>query len=431
MVGNNFYSKDKLPGARIISCPKCKAENRNVTYGQASYFACPACHKLIDLNQENYEVIFNFTSKYVRKPLIPLGSRGIFNETEYEVIAFLVGKEVGFRFTWSEYVLFNPIYGYAYLSEYEGHWNFIEGTNDYPRNHLTSNSFVNKLGEFEIFHKYKSEIIYAQGELNWNIKDKEKPTINEFISPPYMMTREVTSKSLTWYLGKYMEPVEISKAFNISILYPQRTGIGANQPYKEGLRKDALKKITYFAFIILLIIQLLFIGASKQEVVFSNTFFLPQGDARPIVTAPFQLKNSYLGTANLEFNLFSKVDNDWFEVGLTLINDKTGEEFQFEQGVEYYYGYDGGEHWSEGSTNSSKLLTYIPDGIYHLNIQPIKNDISKELHFNLDVVRDIPVWSNFFFVVIFLLAYPVFAYFKTESFERGRWMNSNYSPYGN
>ena len=55
------------------------------------------------------------------------GSRGSIRGVLYEVIGFqrrtIQVEEISY--SWHEYVLFNPIKGFRYLTEYAGHWNDV------------------------------------------------------------------------------------------------------------------------------------------------------------------------------------------------------------------------------------------------------------------------------------------------------------------
>ena len=96
---------------------------------------CDACGSVIDLTDENLRIISTFQSKIKYKPLIPLGSRGKVRGDLFEVIGFMRRAMTveGVNYEWSEYLLFNPYKGFRWLSEYNGHWNFLKTTTHIPR----------------------------------------------------------------------------------------------------------------------------------------------------------------------------------------------------------------------------------------------------------------------------------------------------------
>jgi hypothetical protein len=133
------------------------------------------------------------------------------------------------------------------------------------------------------------------------------------------------------------------------------------------------------------------------------------------------------GTKNAEIGLYSPVSNNWFEAEITLVNEQTGAEQDLNMGVEYYQGYEDGESWSEGSGRSEEVLSAVPGGNYHLVIVPIKP--TETAHFEVWVNRDVPTWSNFWIALGLICLLPAYHYYRKNSFEKQRWLNSDYSPY--
>ena len=113
-----------------------------------------------------------------------------------------------------------------------------------------------------------------------------------------------------------------------------------------------------------------------------------------------------------------------------MVNDDTGGSQVFEVGVEHYHGYDGGEYWSEGSKTSSFLLENVPNGNYHLNVSSMASKSSStRFPFVIKVVRGVPEWSTFLWYLFWISLVPLLILWLKRSFERGRWMDSDFSPY--
>ena len=93
----------------------------------------------------------------------------------YEVMGFVVKRENKYRYMWREYLLFNPLLGYAFLSEYDGHWNVIWPIEENPRSSTVDDDFhythEGQQHYFKLFQKYRSEVVYAQGELFFDVVD--------------------------------------------------------------------------------------------------------------------------------------------------------------------------------------------------------------------------------------------------------------------
>ena len=91
---------------------------------------CPSCYTYFRRGQWNTETTLFGTSN---AQIIPLGAKGKIDGTIYEVMGFVIKKEQKYKYHWREYMLFNPYLGYAFLSEYDGHWNFAWPIEDNPK----------------------------------------------------------------------------------------------------------------------------------------------------------------------------------------------------------------------------------------------------------------------------------------------------------
>lgn len=136
-----------------------------------------------------------------------------------------------------------------------------------------------------------------------------------------------------------------------------------------------------------------------------------------------------MGSSNLAFKLQAPVENNWLAAGITLVNTKTLREYNFEMGVEYYSGYEGGESWSEGSQTAEKIISAIPEGTYQVIIQPYRENYSTITSFDLSIAQDVPIWSNFWVILGLVLIFPAIQWARSYTFEKQRWMHSDYSPY--
>ncbi len=85
------------------------------------------CLSVLDASTPEVEILQKFQGKTQIKPTIPLGTRGKIGGTQYEVIGFQVRQvaDGDDTYAWDEYLLFNPYQGFRYLTEYNGHWNFV------------------------------------------------------------------------------------------------------------------------------------------------------------------------------------------------------------------------------------------------------------------------------------------------------------------
>jgi hypothetical protein len=433
MAGFDMNKEDKLPPAKTISCPSCATGLRLTAHAQTLYLGCSKCGSIIEDPLLHPKVVHHYKNKEKQFPVIHLGTKGTLKGIIYEMVGFATYREHQTIYTWNEYILFNPVHGYATLSEFSGHWNYVVPTFDFPRERNPAlRQFYFEDDEYRIFQRYKAQVDYAVGEFHWNLIDKELPVVSEFISPPHIIIKEAYADEVLWYKGGYIKPEEIKEAFDVKSRFPEKYGVGSTQVSSMSLTFPIVKRVTFIFALLLFLFQILMsMSCKEEEVLVQNCVFPDSSALSALVTEPFLLKGSLLNSADLEFNLTSPVDNDWFEASVTLINDDTGEEYNFEQGVEFYHGYDGG-YWSEGSQTDSKIISSIPDGRYHLNIFPYRADnyqtpSLRVRGYTMQVKRDVPIWSNFFWVLGFVGVVYLFQFLSVYFMEAGRWANSEYS----
>jgi hypothetical protein len=393
---------------------------------QTKYIACKSCRKLYAIDSaDKWNVLTSFKKKNIT-PYLPLGKKGKLKGVVYEVIGYIHWKEVGPHYYWNEYTLFNPVYGYAFLNEYNGHWNFTVPANSYPRVSDRSMEFDFDSHYYHLFLKYRAAPVYAVGEFAWSITDT-RTVVEEFIAPPHLFVRQKKTDSIGWFKGEYTEPEEIKEAFSIESPVPEKIGIGAAQPMPFAANTQTLKIVGIMAVMLLTVFHLLISFNAREEVVFQNTYHLPaSSEPTPVVSPQFTIKKGLFPTSNMEFYLFAPLSDDWLEAEVTLINDGTGEEYQIEIGAEFYDGYDGG-YWSEGSQSTTRFLSSVPAGKYHLNIFPLKGNANKAYDYTLKLTRDVPMWSNFFWMLLIIGVYPAVQWWRVDNFEKQRWINSEYT----
>jgi hypothetical protein len=107
-----------------------------------------------------------------------------------------------------------------------------------------------------------------------------------------------------------------------------------------------------------------------------------------------------------------------------LINDKTGQTFDFGREVSYYHDSDG----SEGNVNNSVIIPGVPSGQYYLRVEPEMATGSPFMRYDLELRRNIPNYGFFGLAALLLLIPPAFTTFRRGSFEAARWRESDYAP---
>lgn len=420
------------------ACPQCKHLITLHDPAGSEYCVCPSCNSFIRFIADDLAKVQKQAPPPKNKLVIPIGTEGVLKGTVYKVIAYFEKKEKGKPYSWREYMLYNYEKGYANLAEYDGHWNFVAGKNFYPGlDGLGKNDwdFIEYDGiEYAKFNKYTAVITALTGEFDWD-PTSEKPRTTEFIAPPYIIYKELFgagSNQAELYLGEYTEVEEIAEAFKIDIArFPGKVGIGANEFSVHYSRWYTVSRVTVLLILGLLAIQLLVIFAKPQNVLMDTEYSILRDttkiteDFKPFATPAFTVNDE---SSALEIELSAGVENNWLEASVVLINEQTNQTWEVTEAVEYYHGYEDGEKWSEGSRETTVVLSSIPKGNYHLNVYPASGEPFRH-SMHLKVTSNLTLWLNLFLTCLALCIYPLYCWIRMRNFEKQRWMNSDYSPY--
>jgi hypothetical protein len=381
---------------------------------------------VLDASTPEVKILQTFQSKERVKPTIPLGSRGKIGGVEYQVIGFQV-REVdgGDSYSWSEYLLFNPYRGFRYLTEYNGHWNFVHVESALPEQTLGRGRIAMRYGgrTYLAFDSMTASTAYVLGEFPWRVQVGESVACADFVAPPWMLSSESTSGEVTWSRAEYMTGAQVWHAFQLPGSPPPAYGVFANQPSPHG-GVGATWSTWLWLNVALAAMIFLFLLITPGRVAFSDRHTYSQSvrnDSSAFVTPAFQLDGR---TSNVKLSIHTDLDNNWVYFNFALINDKTGQTFDFGREVSYYHDSDG----SEGSRNNSVIIPAVPAGEYYLRVEPEMEYGSPYVYYELELRRNVVNWSFFVIAAALLLIPPVFKTFRKSSFEAARWRESDYAP---
>lgn len=477
--------KTPKPYIKNFQCKGCGASIQIRCVGHTINVVCQRCGAVIDTTDENYKTITSIKQKEI--PLLfELGTRGKLDGKEWEVIGYMRRLDILYDFPWSEYLLFNPKYGFRWLVEANGHWNLVKmiKTKPHPLDAYSpapvnstpspstksapssayrpginknlkkqqdeskpaNDAFLNlsmqapptfyqfQDKKYRIFNNGKAGVSYVVGEFYWRVQSGDIANVADYIAPPFILSKESDDSEVIWSWGEYIEPTEIQKAFQVKADLPTKIGVGPNQPNPYQDKIGLILAQGFLLCAILITIQGFSLINNQSETAYKGDFEITQqNQEKEIVTPSFDI-NKAIG--NVQLDLWSDVDNNWLYLDADLVNDKTGDTYSFGQTLDYYHGVDGGESWSEGSARKSPFISAIPAGTYHLDFTPT---MAKETDrytrpvesslLTVKVIRNSPNWGNFIWAVIVLLVYPLYLWIRIYTFEAQRWLDSDYSPY--
>ena len=170
----------------------------------------------------------------------------------------------------------------------------------------------------------------------------------------YLVPRRVHDRTQVW------------QAFQLPGSPPPASGIFANQPSPYGGGRGSAWRTWLWLNVALAALIFFFMIISPGRVVFSEQYVYLQGvktDSAHSSLPPFKLNGR---ESNVELSVHTDLDNNWAYFNFALINDQTGQTFDFAREVSYYHDSDG----SEGSRDNSVIVPSVPSGKYYLSVEP-------------------------------------------------------------
>lgn len=426
----NGPAPDGAPKTKALNCPNCGAAMTVRSYEHAVNIVCGSCHSILDAQDPLHKVLQQFKAATDEdRPLIPLGTRGQLRGTEYEAIGFQrrTIQVDGIPFSWHEYLLFNPFKGFRYLTEYDGHWNDVSPLRALPTLHQEQNPpTVTYIGEtYKHFQSAKATTRFVLGEFPWQVRVGETAQVSDYVSPPRVLSSETSQQEVTWSLGEYMPGGAVWRAFRLTGEPPVPIGVYENQPSPIS---GAAKNIWWsFGFLSIVLVCLLigFAGVARNDLVFqdSYSFQARQRGEASFVTDVFELKGH---PSSVEIATQADVSNSWIYLNYALINEDTGQAYDFGKEVSYYHGVDSDGTWSEGGKNATATIPAVPPGHYYLRIEPEGDLGASVISYSVTVRRDVPQYSLFGLAFLALLIPAVFLTWRALNFEHMRWAESDH-----
>lgn len=416
---------------KAFNCPACGAPQEIRAQGSTA-LACGTCGAVIDIANENHKILSKYRDKLTPyTPLLPLGRRGKLRGATYDVVGFMRRRVVveGESYEWSEYLIYSEQENFRWLSEYQGHWNFIKPTTSKPAMApALAKPKARFLGrEFVHFQTANASVIYVVGEFYWRVEVGETAEVMDFVAPPLMLSREKTGKEISWSLGEYIEPEEIAAAFKLSSPLPVPVGVYANQPSPHVGQAGRYWKAFGIYALLAVFIQVFFLASAENRTIYqTNLDFAQLQKGQSISTEVFPVGGH---VSNLVIENRTNLDNNWLFLDINLVETGSGQSYHFSREVSYYHGYDSDGSWTEGNARDTAVLSEIPPGNYLLQIDPeTPPGNNAAMRDQIVVKRDVPLWTNFFLTLLALLSFPIVAWWRGSSFERRRWAESDYAP---
>jgi len=413
--------------AKALACPNCGGAVELRGFAHTLSVVCPSCLSVLDATTPEFDILQKFHGKQRFQPKIPLGSRGKIGDVIYEVIGFQVreGGSDDETFGWEEYLLFNPYKGFRYLSEFQGHWNFIRGLSALPiETRSGMKPAIQMLGQTYVgFDSMKARTSFVLGEFPWQVRVGDVVQVDDYVDPPRMLSSEKTEGEVTWSLGEYIAGPQLWQSFGLPGSAPPATGVFANQPSPFAGKVRSAWHTWLWLTVALAAVAFLFTTFSARRGVFNQTYtFEPRAKTESsFVTPTFELAGH---TSNVEITTRTDLYNNWAYFNFALIDEETGHAFDFGREVSYYV--DEGE--AEGKAIDWVTIPSVPSGRYYLRVEPEMDSKGTRMNYTITVRRDVPHYTFFWIAALLLLIPPILTSIRAASFEASRWRESDYAP---
>jgi Domain of unknown function (DUF4178) len=470
--------------ASRLNCPNCAGPMELRAPDKTERVTCPNCGSLLDVNQGEFRYLKTLEPKGP-PPSIPLGAVAEFEGRPMTVIGFMVRSVEfeGVRYFWQEYLLYNPAVGFRWLVESDQHWSYVRTVAPAEVTESGDGKYARYDGnKFKIFQDAPARVEHVMGEFYWRVEVGELVRAADFVRPPQMLSKEVSgayvargrkrgqggaleAEEVNWSLGTYVPVREVRKKFGVELPPPHT--VAPNQPFRHKSIYAYWLLLTFAA----LLVGVLMLVTSPRTRVFESSYRLqPQATPAATPTPPpsgasgatlreyaervrqqvqqqAQAQQRAAGSEgtqviftdafelrarqNIRVTGRANVDNHWLYVAGDLINEETGLIQQFELPIEYYYGVDGGESWTEGGQAEETTLPALPAGRYTMRLEAQWENWNQPAppQLSVRVEQGVPRLLNLLLVLVALAVIPVLVFFWQMSFEKRRWADSAFNPY--
>ena len=436
--------------ARSFNCPSC-ASPVEVLLSNTKTIVCKSCSAVLDISNNNVDVIVK-SQKVLGsqvKPVIELGSLGHFEGVDYTVIGYMrrSTRSYGLNYYWSEFLLHHPGYGFRWLISSDGHWTFAKSLQKSPAetSSYSGNKTVFLDKSFKHFSTYTAITVQVLGEFYWKVKLEDKASIQDFVNPPSILSKEKYAKEVTWTAGEYIGKQDVEYAFRNTFSLPDPVNIAANQPSPYNTQTSTWLTAGLLFIVFAFGLQIFFTIISENRLLLdTSASFQKNGQQIQLIdnlwvnndniqyqSPSFEVKGR---ASNLIIEQSVSLNNSWLATDVTLVEKNTGLVLYAEREAGYYSGYDSDGPWTEDNSRQEIIFSKVPTGSYYLKVEADSDwtDGSKPpITDYIKVYRDVPQWSNFWFLLAFLCLGPAIFFYMRYRFEVNRWADSDHPMTGN
>ncbi len=351
---------------RPLTCPNCGGTVALRAAGSTVSLICEHCGSTLDATTGELSVIARAAAA-MRVPEIALGTRGTLAGTAWEVVGYQERSDGDVL--WSEYLLFNPYEGYAFLVDDGRRFNLGKLLSVLPdadwRGLVLDNQRFKRFGE-----TYPVRTQFVVGEFYWRAAVGEQVDETDYVTPGTMLSCEESAKASgterTWTALEMLDWGVAERAFAIT---PRaRSFAGTPAPHERSPYATAWRDAKLLAALALAACLVIAVGTGFSHRILQRQLTVPADEAThaqvlgPITVTGAREKVKIEARAG-------NLDNQWVDLDYSLVNRATQESFDAYAASESYHGRDSDGDWSEGSSSPDTGLASIPAGTYDLVVE--------------------------------------------------------------
>ncbi len=411
---------------RRINCTQCSAPLELHGGHKVERIVCSYCGSLLE-GGEGHQVLKRHYVEQGKRSFLPLqpGDEGTIKGVNFIVIGF-----IGYESTedsWTEFCLFSPTHGYAWLSWDGGHFVFIRRLRDLPVPSSSWRLFAPKRAiaqgarRFRFYEFYQAKVVDIGGELPWRGEIGDRVDCADAVDPPRILTQEIEGGEIEYHLGEYMPPAQIAKAFGKPAIDKARPphSVHPAQPFVVSTfdRHVQLNGRIFGALALLGLLVTLLFGSGE-------TLLKEHFSWEAVQSREGQLTQSFQVTKPnrlIEVSLDSSVSNAWLWLDLD-VTRKGEDVFFLGKEISYYHGYEGGEHWTEGTQRASALFRVPKAGLYELNVKAAQwGGVQYKSPIRVEIEQGVLLKRWFLILTIVLAPFALWVTVRRFHFEYRRW----------
>lgn len=344
---------------KALSCPACGAPVALHAAGYTVSVVCAHCGSTLDALAPDLALIEK-AEAVARKPRIPLGRRGEIGGVSWEAVGYLERRAGGSR--WSEYLLFNPYYGYRFLIDDGRCWSLGHLFDGEPRmvGYKQRQLGDARLDRFE--DPYDATVRFVLGEFYWRVTAGETVRVTDYVMPGIMLSMEEAEDEVTWTRIDLLDRGIVEKAFGI----PEKKNlIQRPSPHERSPWLPLLMPLWVIAVLACLaLLGLTWLQPPHVDLGGNRLLTRLDMPEQSASVGPFNLPRPYNRVVVRAWG--DGLDNQWIDADLSLVNEKTQQSYDAYALAEHYSGYDSDGPWSEGSSVTDVVFSHVPQGRYDL-----------------------------------------------------------------